>query len=56
MQLWEEVESTKRELADGRCRLKMLKNVCASTKHDWFMTEKVRIDDRTPVGPIHRYE
>lgn len=42
MQLWKKAESEKRELTDGRCRLKIVENMCASIKHVWFFTEEAR--------------
>lgn len=40
MWLLEEVESARRELTDGRHRLKVAENVCDSIEHDWFIVEE----------------
>lgn len=42
MQFWEEVKSVRRELVDGRHRLKVIENVCTFAKHDWSMTKKAK--------------
>lgn len=42
MQLWEEVKSTKRELAYNRCKLKIVEDVCTYTKCDQSMVEDAR--------------
>lgn len=40
--LWKEVESTKRELTDGRYRLKVEENVCSFVEHDQSMAKEDR--------------
>lgn len=42
MQLCEEVESAKRELANDRHRLKIAKNMCTSIEHDRSIVEEAR--------------
>lgn len=42
IQLWKEVKSTKRELGNGRHRLKVVENVCTSMEHDRSIVEEAR--------------